>query len=159
MLAATGIEIRGGSRLLLEGATFRIAPGDRIGLVGRNGSGKTTLAKVLAGVGTASAGQVTSSGDIGYLPQDPRTGDLEMVGRDRILSARGLDTIIREMRDTEGAMASADEKTRDKAMRRYTRLEETFTDRGGYAAESEAAAIASASLPTSAMATTGPKVS
>ena len=39
VLAATGIEIRGGSRLLLEGATFRIAPGDRIGLVGRNGSG------------------------------------------------------------------------------------------------------------------------
>ena len=118
MLAATGIEIRGGSRLLLEGATFRIAPGDRIGLVGRNGSGKTTLTKVLAGVGTPTAGQVTSSGDVGYLPQDPRTGDLEMVARDRILSARGMDSIMRDMRDTEGAMASADERTRDKAMSR-----------------------------------------
>src|SRR5450631_4863579 len=144
VLAATGIEIRGGSRLLLEGATFRVAPGDRIGLVGRNGSGKTTLTKVLAGVGTPTAGQVTSSGDVGYLPQDPRTGDLEMVARDRILSARGLDSIIADMRDTEGAMASADERTREKAMSRYTRLEEQFTTRGGYAAESEAAAIASA---------------
>src|SRR5665647_3813986 len=67
-----------------------------------------------------------------------------MVARDRILSARGLDTIIRDMRDTEGAMASADDETRDKAMSRYTRLEEQFTARGGYAAESEAAAIASA---------------
>src|ERR1035437_2491972 len=91
VLAATGIEIRGGSRLLLEGATFRIAPGDRIGLVGRNGSGKTTLTKVLAGVGTPSAGHVTTSGEVGYLPQDPRTGDLEMVARDRILSARGME--------------------------------------------------------------------
>jgi ATPase subunit of ABC transporter with duplicated ATPase domains len=144
VLAATGIEIRGGSRLLLEGATFRIAPGDRIGLVGRNGSGKTTLTKVLAGVGTPSAGQVTSTGDVGYLPQDPRTGDLDMHARDRILSARGMDSIIRQMRDTEGAMASADDQTRDKAMSRYTRLEEVFTARGGYAAESEAAAIASA---------------
>ena len=144
MLAATGIELRGGHRLLLEGATFRIAPGDRIGLVGRNGSGKTTLTKVLAGAGTPTAGQVTVSGEVGYLPQDPRTGDLGMVARDRILSARGLDTIIREMRDTEGAMASADDETRDKAMSRYTRLEEQFTTRGGYAAESEAAAIASA---------------
>jgi ATPase subunit of ABC transporter with duplicated ATPase domains len=144
VLAATGIEIRGGSRLLLEGATFRIAPGDRIGLVGRNGSGKTTLTKVLAGVGTPTAGHVTVSGEVGYLPQDPRTGDLQMVARDRILSARGLDSIIRDMRDTEGAMASADDQTRDKAMGRYSRLEERFTARGGYAAESEAAAIASA---------------
>src|SRR5664280_1272459 len=67
-----------------------------------------------------------------------------MMARDRILSARGLDSIIRDMRDTEGAMASADDKTRDKAMSRYTRLEEQFTAQGGYAAESEAAAIASA---------------
>jgi len=144
MISATGIELRGGHRLLLEGATFRIAPGDRVGLVGRNGAGKTTLTKVLAGVGTPTAGQVTSSGEVGYLPQDPRTGDLQMLARDRILSARGLDSIIRDLRETEGAMASADDETRDKAMRRYTRLEEQFTARGGYAAESEAAAIASA---------------
>ncbi len=87
---------------------------------------------------------MTSSGEVGYLPQDPRTGDLHMLARDRILSARGLDTIIRDMHDTEGAMASADGETRDKAMSRYARLEEQFTARGGYAAESEAAAIASA---------------
>ncbi len=144
MIAATGIELRGGSRLLLEGATFRIAPGDRVGLVGRNGAGKTTLTKVLAGAGTPAAGRVTSSGEVGYLPQDPRTGDLQMLARDRILSARGLDKIIRDLRDTEGAMASADDETRDKAMSRYSRLDEQFTARGGYAAESEAAAIASA---------------
>jgi ATPase subunit of ABC transporter with duplicated ATPase domains len=144
LISATGIELRGGHRLLLAGATFRIAPGDRVGLVGRNGAGKTTLTKVLAGVGTPTAGQVTSSGEVGYLPQDPRTGDLQMLARDRILSARGMDSIIRDMRDTEGAMASADTKTRDKAMSRYSRLEEQFTARGGYAAESEAAAIASA---------------
>jgi len=144
VLEATGIEIRGGSRLLLEGASFRIAPGDRIGLVGRNGAGKTTLAKVLAGVGTPTAGRVTSSGEVGYLPQDARMGDLGMLARARILSARGLDSIIADMRDTEGAMASADDQSRDKAMRRYTRLEEAFVARGGYAAESEAAAIASA---------------
>jgi ATPase components of ABC transporters with duplicated ATPase domains len=144
VIAATGIELRGGHRLLLAGATFRIAPGDRVGLVGRNGAGKTTLTKVLAGVGTPTAGQVTSSGEVGYLPQDPRTGDLQMLARDRILSARGMDSIIRDMRDTEGAMASADAETREKAMSRYSRLEEQFTARGGYAAESEAAAIASA---------------
>jgi ATPase subunit of ABC transporter with duplicated ATPase domains len=143
VIAATGIELRAGSRLLLEGATFRIAAGDRVGLVGRNGAGKTTLTKVLAGAAAPAAGTVTSSGEVGYLPQDPRTGDLHVIARDRILSARGLDQILRDLRDVEGAMASADDETRDKAMHRYGNLEAEFTARGGYAAESEAASIAS----------------
>jgi ATPase subunit of ABC transporter with duplicated ATPase domains len=144
VIAASGIELRAGSRLLLDGATFRIAAGDRVGLVGRNGAGKTTLTKVLAGQGQPAAGSVTSTGEVGYLPQDPRTGDLHVLARDRILSARGLDRIIRQMREAETAMASADDETRDKAMRRYSRLEGEFTAQGGYAAESEAATIASA---------------
>jgi ATPase subunit of ABC transporter with duplicated ATPase domains len=143
VIAATGIELRAGSRLLLDGATFRIAAGDRVGLVGRNGAGKTTLTKVLAGAAAPAAGTVTSSGEVGYLPQDPRTGDLHVIARDRILSARGLDQIVRDLRDVEGAMASADDQTRDKAMNRYGNLEAEFTARGGYAAESEAASIAS----------------
>jgi len=143
VIAATGVELRAGSRLLLDGATFRIAAGDRVGLVGRNGAGKTTLTKVLAGWGSPAAGQVTTSGDVGYLPQDPRTGDLQVVAWDRILSARGLDQIIRGLREAEGAMASADDETRDKAMERYGRLDAEFQAKGGYAAESEAASIAS----------------
>ncbi|MGZ4590197.1 MAG: ABC-F family ATP-binding cassette domain-containing protein, partial [Actinomycetes bacterium] len=62
---------------------------------------------------------------------------------DRILSARGLDTVLRQMRETEGEMASADPDTHDRAMRRYVRLEEEFQAAGGYASESEAASIAS----------------
>ena len=143
MITAAGLELRVGSRTLLADATFRIAPGDRVGLVGRNGAGKTTLTKMLAGEGQPAAGEVTRSGHVGYLPQDPRTGDLEVLARDRILSARGLDEVITRLRDTEGEMASADPETHDRAMRRYVRLEEEFQAGGGYAAESEAAAIAS----------------
>lgn len=144
MITATAVELRAGARLLLDGATFRVAAGDRIGLVGRNGAGKTTLTKVLAGEALPAAGAVTRSGEVGYLAQDPRTGDLEVHARDRILSARGLDVILRDLRATEAKMASADENVRDKAMGRYARLDAEFTAQGGYAAESEAAAIASA---------------
>ena len=49
MITATGVEIRVGSRLLMDDVTFRVGAGDRVGLVGRNGAGKTTLTKVLAG--------------------------------------------------------------------------------------------------------------
>jgi ATPase subunit of ABC transporter with duplicated ATPase domains len=143
VITAQGIELRAGARLLLEGATFRVNPGDRVGLVGRNGAGKTTLTRVLAGEGLPAAGQVTRSGTVGYLPQDPRTGDLDVLARDRILSARGLDEVIRQMREAEERMATTDGAERDKAVRRYGRLEERLHVLGGYAADAEAASIAS----------------
>jgi ATPase subunit of ABC transporter with duplicated ATPase domains len=142
MITATGIELRAGARILIESASFRVSRGDRIGLVGRNGAGKTTLTKVLAGEGIPAGGTVTRGGEVGYLPQDPRTGDLDVVARDRILSARGLDTVLRDMRTAEQRMASASGDTRDQAMRRYSRLETEFLTKGGYAAEAEAATIA-----------------
>ncbi|WP_068425482.1 ABC-F family ATP-binding cassette domain-containing protein [Piscicoccus intestinalis] len=144
MISATGVELRAGSHLLLADATFRVGPGDRVGLVGRNGAGKTTLTKVLAGWSQPAAGQVSTSGEIGYLPQDPRDGDLDTLARSRILSARGLDDLVRRMRETEGAMASADPDTHERAMERYPKLEARFEAAGGYAAESEAATIAAA---------------
>ncbi|GLY31665.1 ABC-F family ATP-binding cassette domain-containing protein [Kineosporia sp. NBRC 101731] len=148
MITASGVELRAGSRLLVENANFRVGPGQRVGLVGRNGAGKTTLTKVLAGEGQPAAGTVSRSGEVGYLPQDPRTADLTILARDRVLSARGLDEVIRNMRVAEGEMASVVDATRDAAMDRYSRLEAEFTAGGGYAAESEAATIcASLSLP------------
>src|SRR5437899_1033663 len=143
MISAHELEIRAGSRILLEGVSFRVAPGDRVGLVGRNGAGKTTLTRVLAAEGRLAAGSVQRGGAVGYLPQDPRTGDLDVLARDRILDARGLDEVVRKLREVEGQMASADDETRDQAMRRYSRLEEQFQSKGGYAAEAEAASIAS----------------
>jgi ATPase subunit of ABC transporter with duplicated ATPase domains len=142
MITASGVEIRVGSRLLMDDVTFRVGAGDRVGLVGRNGAGKTTLTKILAGYGDPSGGAITRTGEIGYLPQDPRTGDLDVLGRDRILSARGLDAVIRGLRAAELTMASGDGEERDRAMRRYSRLEAEFTAKGGYAAEAEAASIA-----------------
>ncbi|GAA3429195.1 ABC-F family ATP-binding cassette domain-containing protein [Streptosporangium sandarakinum] len=143
MIVASDIELRAGARLLIEGASFRVNPGDKIGLVGRNGAGKTTLTKVLAGEALPAAGTVTTTGAVGYLPQDPRTGDLDVLARDRILSARGLDEVLRELRAAEAGMSSADERTRDRAVRAYGRLEDRLHVLGGYAAESEAASIAS----------------
>ncbi|SDR25709.1 ABC-F family ATP-binding cassette domain-containing protein [Thermostaphylospora chromogena] len=143
MIIASEIELRAGARLLLDGASFRVNPGDKIGLVGRNGAGKTTLTKVLAGEALPAAGRVQVSGSVGYLPQDPRTGDLDVRARDRILSARGLDEVLRELRAAERDMAAADTRTRDRAVRAYGRLEDRLHVLGGYAAEAEAASIAS----------------
>ncbi|MDQ1709258.1 MAG: hypothetical protein QOG49_643 [Frankiaceae bacterium] len=152
MLTITDLELRAGPRVLMQNVSYQVAPGDRIGLVGRNGAGKTTMLKVLAGEALAAGGTVTRKGEIGYLPQDPRSVDLDQLARDRILSARGLDDIISRMRECEGAMASADDQTRDDAMHRYGKLEERFQALGGYAVESEAATITSSlGLPERAL--------
>src|SRR5215217_4557221 len=121
MLVARDLEIRAGSRLLLQHASFHLAAGDKIGLVGRNGAGKTTLTKILAGESLPASGSVHASGTVGYLPQDPRTGDPEVLARERILSARGLDDVVRRLRQAETDMGSDDVALREKAMRRYER--------------------------------------
>ncbi|MGH3329830.1 MAG: ABC-F family ATP-binding cassette domain-containing protein [Nocardioidaceae bacterium] len=143
MITAHQLEVRAGARLLMENATFRVAAGDKVGLVGRNGAGKTTLTKILAGESLPAAGKVTTSGSVGYLPQDPRTGDPEVLAKDRILSARGLDDVVRRLRDAEQDMASDDPTRRERGMRRYERADAELHAGGGYAAEAEAAQIAS----------------
>ncbi|HZC73973.1 MAG TPA: ABC-F family ATP-binding cassette domain-containing protein [Jatrophihabitans sp.] len=139
MITATDLELRAGARILLEPTALRVQPGDRIGLVGRNGAGKTTMLRTFAGETLAHAGHITRSGPAGYLPQDPRTGDLDVLARDRVLAARGLDTLVR---DIAKAQVQLTERPDDATLlRRYGALEERFTARGGYAAESEAARI------------------
>ncbi len=142
MITAHQLEVRAGARLLMEDVSFRVAAGDKVGLVGRNGAGKTTLTKILSGEALPAGGSVTRSGDIGYLPQDPRTGDPEVLARDRILSARGLDDVVRRLRAAEEQMGSDDMAVAEKAMRRYSRADDEMHAGGGYAAESEAATIA-----------------
>jgi ATPase subunit of ABC transporter with duplicated ATPase domains len=142
MITAQNLEVRVGARLLMENVSFRVGPGDKVGLVGRNGAGKTTLTKVLAGDLLPASGGVTNTGEIGYLPQDPRVGDPEMLVKDRILSARGLDVAVRRMREAEEEMGAEDPGRREKAMRKYQRAQDLLDAGGGYAAESEALQMA-----------------
>lgn len=137
MITATDLEVRAGARILLapDGPDLRVQPGDRIGLVGRNGAGKTTTLRILAGEVEPYAGSVTRAGEIGYLPQDPKVGDLDVLARDRVLSARGLDVLLTDLEKQQALMAEvADEDERDRAIRRYGQLEERFVALGGYGA-------------------------
>ena len=141
MIAVTDLEISIGARTLMSGVNFRVQKGDKIGLVGRNGAGKTTLTKILSGEGQPTKGSVQIQGQIGYLPQDPRSGDPEELAKTRILNARGLGDILERMSKASEDMA--DPALHDAAMKKYARAEVEFTSAGGYAAEAEASSIAS----------------
>ena len=143
MLAVNDLEIRVGARVLMSEVSFRVDKGDKVGLVGRNGAGKTTLTKTLAGETQPTSGTIQRHGEIGYLPQDPRAGDPEQTARTRILDARGLGQLVLGMQKATEDMGSADPKVADSGMKKYGNLTDRFLALGGYAAEAEAASIAS----------------
>ncbi|MEU8354581.1 ABC-F family ATP-binding cassette domain-containing protein [Nonomuraea sp. NPDC048882] len=139
MLTFRDIVVRAGAGLLMSGVTAHVAPGDRVGLVGRNGAGKTTLMKILAGGLQPATGEIVRTGPIGYLPQDPAAADPSLTVIDRVLSARGLDLALRDLRAAESALAESGD---ERSMARYAAAEAEFQARGGYAAEAGAARVA-----------------
>jgi ATPase subunit of ABC transporter with duplicated ATPase domains len=69
---AEGVSLRIGERQLLDDVTWRLGPGDRIGVVGVNGSGKTTLLRLLAQERTPDSGEVRvgQTVRVAYLSQE-----------------------------------------------------------------------------------------
>ncbi len=136
MLEARGLSVEVGGRLTLDGASFSVRHGEKVGLVGRNGAGKTSLLKVLGGEQPAYAGQVILRGGVGYLRQDPRSR-AEPDGTtalSHVLSGRDLDEAMIRL---EKLRLTVEERPSEENVARYSKAEERFSQAGGYAAESE----------------------
>ena len=117
---------------VLDGLTFQIDQGERVGLLGRNGAGKTTLFRILTGELDHDEGQVSIAdrhrlGLISQIPVYPAGYTVEDVLRSAF--AR-LESLAREMEALEGRMAAGES---DPALlRRYGSLAERFEVFGGY---------------------------
>ena len=137
MISATGLGKSFGETTLFAGASFRLDPGERYGLVGANGSGKTTLLNILAGDLHASEGSVSipRRTRLGVLRQDRFLYEDERVLQVALMSNEELWDAMAE-RDT--LLARADEHF---DAERFSELEEVFERHDGYTAESRAAAI------------------
>ncbi len=76
-----------GERTIFADLTWRIGPGDRIGLVGVNGSGKSTLLRVLAGTLAPDLGRMRTGKTvkIAFLTQEVR--ELDEIADRRVVQA------------------------------------------------------------------------
>ena len=117
---------------VLDGLTFQIDQGERVGLLGRNGAGKTTLFRILTqelepDEGRVSVGQGRRLGLISQIPVYPAGYTVEDVLRSAF--AR-LESLAKEMEALEGRMAAGE--TDPALLRRYGSLAERFEVFGGY---------------------------
>ena len=60
-----------GAHTVLEGVSFKVNQGERVGLIGENGSGKSTLLKMIVGIEEVTGGRITKPKGlkVGYLAQ------------------------------------------------------------------------------------------
>ncbi len=81
LLAANDLSLAYGHQRLLESVTLTVAPGEKVGIVGRNGCGKTSLLKILSGQIEPNGGEISRRRGlrIGYLPQEFELEDAKTV--------------------------------------------------------------------------------
>ena len=144
MITGTNLSVEIGQRKLLDGASFLVATGEKVGLVGRNGTGKSTLISVLVGEPDPEVhhtGSLKIVGQLGYLPQvpSPEGLGLDPSGFSHVLSAKGLDVLDDKLGEARSAMA-ADPSSEN--IEKFTELESRYAELGGYEAEAVMARLA-----------------
>ncbi|TMD87718.1 MAG: ABC-F family ATP-binding cassette domain-containing protein [Chloroflexi bacterium] len=140
MLQVRNLAIDIAARRVLSDASFTVAAGDKVGLVGRNGAGKTSLLKVLAGEHDPETGLVLRRGTLGYVPQNPRPrAEAAQTALWHILSGRGLDKAAARVEELHRVLEK-DHSTAN--VQRFSDAEERFRLDGGYSGESDARRIA-----------------
>ncbi|MFD0045613.1 ABC-F family ATP-binding cassette domain-containing protein [Pseudarthrobacter scleromae] len=131
-LTLSGVSHGYGDRLLLDGITLAITPGEHVAVVGENGAGKSTLLRLLAGLETPDEGAAAIHGRVGYLAQTHGLPESFTVGAAVDASLAALRALEAELDRLEAGLADAG----DDELETYGRLQTEYQLREGYAAES-----------------------
>ena len=118
---------------VLDGLTFQVDTGERVGILGRNGAGKTTLFRILTGQEEADSGEVILSpgkrlGLISQIPVYPAGYTVEDVLRTAFDDLKAMETELHQISDQLG---SGDKDL----LARYDRLQAAYEAGGGYEIE------------------------
>ncbi len=84
-----GVSVAFDGREILHDVTWRIAPGERTGILGVNGAGKSTLLGVVAGSVAPDAGRVKTGKTVKLAVLDQRLSELDEIADDRVADVIG----------------------------------------------------------------------
>ena len=134
ILVVNNIEKSFGGDTILGGVSFRLAWGQKMGLVGRNGSGKTTLLRILTGQMEADRGTVNYARGIrfGYLRQEQMVEHGWTVYQEAEDAFRPVLEMEDRLRVLEHKMGHAGEAQLPEVMDEYGQMRDRFEAMGGY---------------------------
>ena len=142
MIALSGVSVTLGARPLFTDVSLRVAPGQRVALIGGNGAGKTTLLHTIIGQRVPDEGTVSRPRDLrlGWLPQDVVEGvGASATVLDYVLEgASHLQELEARLRTLEQRLETAPEQEHDALLTAYATAQHAFEQLGGYQVESEA---------------------
>lgn len=143
VLSSSNLSKSFGIDTILEGISFNVEDGDKIGVVGLNGTGKTTLFNILAGDISRDSGDIYIKKDtrIGYLKQDTSIESEASVYEETLKIFNDLIQMESDLRDLEDRIAEEGKNGHteklDQVMTEYSNLSESFTELNGYGYKSE----------------------
>lgn len=144
-LALKGVKKYMDATLVLKNITFEVYDGEKVGIVGVNGSGKTTILKLIAGIekinsfqGSVSKGydegwiSMTRGATTAYLEQIPQYPEGLKVIEVLNLAFDEVQKLEKEMWELENKMRDLKEVDLERALKRYSEMQQVFEVKGGY---------------------------
>lgn len=117
-----------GGDTVLDGLSFSVSPGEKVGLVGRNGCGKTTLLRIVCGTERADSGVVSVAPGctVGYLGQEGQLEPARTLYDEMHAVFDDVRNLEDELRGVEEQMAAVEGAELEALLSRYGRLQSRF---------------------------------
>ena len=124
-----------GNKQVLKEVSFEVKTGEHVALIGQNGCGKTTILKLISKEESPTSGDIFIRKDatIGVLEQKPKVEWFELIVEDILYSAfKKVNDLQEKLKVEEEKLSTTEGEALDRAINRYTKLQDEFIRIGGY---------------------------
>ena len=129
-----------GNKVVLKDISFEVKTNERVALIGQNGCGKTTLLKLICKEEVPTSGDVIVRRDasVAILEQKPKVEWNNIIVKDILYSSfKRINELEKRLKIEEEKLSTTEGDALDRAIKRYTSLQEEFMSIGGYEVNSK----------------------